>query len=116
MLKKNKTLKWLNLAGTNGSESGCECIGDSLAINTTLRVLNLCIYIVEIKIDECNIGENGCKCISKGLVKNIALKKIYMGKNKIGSDGVVYISEVIDKNKSLKKIEMCKPIFSLLIF
>jgi len=42
VLKSNKTLKWLNLAGTNGGEKGCKELGEALKINKTIRVLNLC--------------------------------------------------------------------------
>ena len=41
-LKSNKTLKWLNLAGTKGGEKGCKELGEALKINKSIRVLNLC--------------------------------------------------------------------------
>lgn len=45
MLNANKTLKWINLAGTKCGENGCKFIGNSIKNNKSIRVLNLCISL-----------------------------------------------------------------------
>lgn len=46
VVEKSKSLKWLNIAGTNGEHNGCRAFGQALKVNKTLRVLNLCRLVL----------------------------------------------------------------------
>ena len=70
MLRRNKTLKVLNLSWNSVTESGCHYIATGLKDNTSLRALNL---------SYCGLTDLGMEILSTGL--NDYIEELYLGGN-----------------------------------
>lgn len=72
VLRKNQTLKILNLSSNNLRDRGIQCLADALKENQGLETLNL---------DSCNIGEKGFKALAEALKVNKTLRSLDTGYN-----------------------------------
>ena len=70
VLKQNKTLKYLNVAKCNMTDTGVALLADALHANSTLETLNI----------EGNIAitENGLSCLVKAVSRHSGLKVLYI--------------------------------------
>eukprot|EP00826_Nyctotherus_ovalis_P058579 TRINITY_DN8064_c0_g2_i1.p2 TRINITY_DN8064_c0_g2~~TRINITY_DN8064_c0_g2_i1.p2 ORF type:complete len:101 (+),score=5.24 TRINITY_DN8064_c0_g2_i1:698-1000(+) len=87
VVAKSKSLKWLNIAGTNGGNDGCRAFGEALKANKTLRVLNLCRLVV-IFISWREDRRNWLLFHFRGRSQKHLLKELRTGKQQDWSSGM----------------------------
>jgi hypothetical protein len=95
-LEKNKTLKSLNLSGTNIKQQACEALGKMLKANTTLKML---------VIDGTGFhkfGDNGVKALKAGLELNTSLTELSIAYNGITSVGADSLARILENNSTIK--------------
>merc|ERR1712190_2001 len=71
--------------------------GEFLKTNTTLLQLNL---------NENNLGSPGAICIAKGMMENKTLKALDLSLNYIDDEGGQVIKEMLEKNTTLEQLGM----------
>lgn len=96
-LKKNFSLKELNLMGNSIGEEGSEYIASYLETNNTLEILNL---------QDNHIGEKGVIAIASALRSNYILKDLNLSKNKCGDPGVAALGVILKSNNSLEYLNL----------
>jgi hypothetical protein len=101
-LKVNKTLKSLNLSGSNMRYQGAQILFHSLEDNRSLTKL---------KLKNCSLGNSAAEEIINCLKKNWTLTKIVLlseervhAQNTIGHEESLRIKKLLDRNKKISEI------------
>jgi Leucine-rich repeat (LRR) protein len=79
-----------------GEEGGKE-VGEALAVNNSLKVLDL---------RDCHLGPKAAEVIGSALKANSTLKTLHLTNNKLGDKGAESIAEALAVNKSLLTIDL----------
>ena len=96
MLKKNTTVKGLNLSGnTSLGDTGIKCISEGISQSTTLILLN---------VRNCGITASGAKHLLQMLSQNQSLQSLNIGANHIGDQGISNIPGALKSNKTLREL------------
>lgn len=66
--------------------TAARALGESFAINTTLKSLRLCANV---------IGNRGCACLASGIKQNTSLRSLFLAANSIGNSGGEAIAEAL---------------------
>lgn len=96
-LRKNNTLRKLNLKNTQIDESRAEMLATALIQNTSLTELNL---------SKNKISDHGAIAIAEALKQNCTLNRLYLNNNKIGKAGGIAIAEMLTQNYALQRLNL----------
>jgi len=94
-VKKNTSLKVLNMSNNEVSDDGAIQIASSIEVNQTLT---------ELCISYNRISSQGAIAIAKSLAQNNSLKKLNISGNHIGQDSATEIAKAICKNRTLEEL------------
>lgn len=97
MLEVNKTLKSLCLWKNGLDKEAGKILGKALAANQTLQHLNL---------GRNELGEEGGKALANGLEWNRALQSLSIWCNQLGEEAGIAIAEVLRINRTLKELDL----------
>lgn len=98
LLKKNKTLRSLNLTGnTEITPTGWEMLGNALKDNKTLQTLNL---------EGTNMGDEGVAHLTKGLRVNAGLKTLVLENCGLTEAGGKWLIELVKNNTSITDLKL----------
>ena len=89
--------KEVSFARNRLSMAHCQQIGQELASNTTLTLLNL---------HQTKIGDDGIKHICEGLAVNDILKDLYLGGCGFTDRGATYLSDALKRNYCLDTLNI----------
>ena len=89
--------KTISFARKSLSVADCQHIGQELASNTTLTLLNL---------HQTKIGDDGIKHICEGLAVNDTLKDLYLGGCGFTDRGATYLSDALKRNYCLDTLNI----------
>lgn len=96
-LKRNTSLKTLNLSGNQFGEFGSRKLRKSLKKNSTLKTLIL---------ESVTLGDYGAKKISRALKKNTSLTTLILFGNQIENYGAKKLKGALKKNSTLTTLEL----------
>eukprot|EP00808_Paulinella_micropora_P020740 g14005.t1 len=125
LLKENKTLRELDMAGNSTGSDGAKAIAKALEANKVLQTLDIGLNkigdevaaaiadvlkvntsLTNLQLNRNCIGPEGAKRIAKALQVNQTLRELNLRYNGIGDDGVYSIGEALKVNKSLKVLSL----------
>ena len=89
--------KEVSFARNRLSMAHCQQIGQELASNITLELLNL---------HQTKIGDDGVKHICEGLAANDTLKDLYLGGCKLTDRGATYLADALKRNFCLDTLNI----------
>ena len=91
-MKKNSTLKWLEIDVNQIGSEGTTALADALKQNSTLRRLSIFMNQIEAE---------GATALSDALKQNSTLKELYISSNQIGDKGARALADALKKNSTL---------------
>ena len=125
MLKINRTLKYLHIAGNPIGDDGISAIAGSLHFNTTLiqlvaRTCKFCVkgaeslakmlqvnkILTHLDISNNDIGDDGITAVTCSVQANTTLLELTAFKCELHSIGLQSIDEMLKNNKTLKKLDI----------
>lgn len=99
-LKKNRTLKVLNLSDNNIEIGGLVAIADALKYNATLETLDLSHNPC------CGPGLEGITTLRTAFTLNSNLKRLFISDTDLSSDGAIALAEFLPEAKSLIHLDL----------
>ncbi|UZJ56958.1 hypothetical protein CBS101457_006278 [Exobasidium rhododendri] len=99
-LKKNRTLKVLNLSDNNIEMSGLVAIADALKYNATLETLDLSHNPC------CGPGLEGITTLRNAFTLNSNLKRLFISDTDLSSEGAIALAEFLPEAKSLIHLDL----------
>jgi protein phosphatase 1 regulatory subunit 37 len=99
-LKKNRTLKVLNLSDNNIEMSGLVAIADALKYNATLETLDLSHNPC------CGPGLEGITTLRNAFTLNLNLKRLFISDTDLSSEGAIALAEFLPEAKTLIHLDL----------
>ncbi|KAF8324920.1 uncharacterized protein EI90DRAFT_3074459 [Cantharellus anzutake] len=99
-LKRNRTLKALNLSDNKIEMSGFVAIAEALKYNTTLEILDMS------RNPCCGPGLEGVTTIRTAFTINTALKRLFLSDTGLTSDGAIALAEFLPDARSLLHLDL----------
>ena len=96
-IKKNKSLKRLNLSGNLMSDEAVGELAEALKINQNIS---------EVKLNRCRITKIGGVTLAEMLKVNKSITELYMNSNNILDEGAVAFADALYINNSLKCVSL----------
>ena len=102
VLKKNRTLRVLNLSDNNIEMSGLVAIADALKYNSTLETLDL-------SHNPCSgPGLEGITTLRTAFTLNSNLKRLFLNDTDLSSEGAIALAEFLPEAKSLIHLDLAE--------
>lgn len=99
-IKKNRTLKVLNLSDNSIEMSGLMAIADALKYNATLETLDLSHNPC------CGPGLEGITTLRNAFTLNFNLKRLFISDTDLSSEGAIALAEFLPEAKSLIHLDL----------
>lgn len=96
-LKRNTTLKYLDLSENRIGDEGAIAISEALKENISLTGL---------KLASNRISSDGAKAIADMLTVNKSLRRLWLNSNNIGSSGAKALASALKRNKSIYDLDL----------
>lgn len=100
VLKRNKTLKVLNLSDNKIDSAGLTAIAHALKVNKTLETLDLS------QNPCCGPLTGGMMALKEALAVNTALKRLYLSSTGMTAEGAVLLSEALHEAPHILQIDL----------
>lgn len=94
-LKKNRSVRNLNLANNHLLDDGAVSVGDALSVNASIASLFL---------DGNRIFSRGTSGIAEGLSRNSTIQMLSMSNNPMGNEGAAHLSSALASTHSLSTL------------
>jgi Ran GTPase-activating protein (RanGAP) involved in mRNA processing and transport len=95
-LKRNQTLRTLDISKNGIGSAGAAALADALKMNTTLTTLDIS--------SNYEIGDAGAAALAEALTHNTSLTELWISNNNIGLEGATALSEALKYNTGLKTL------------
>ncbi|KAK4048240.1 hypothetical protein OIV83_004945 [Microbotryomycetes sp. JL201] len=100
VLKRNRTLKVLNLSENKIDAAGLTAIGEALKFNTTLETLDMSINPC------CGPGLDGINALRTAIMIHPDLKRVFLNSTDMTSEGAISLAEFLPEAKSLIHLDL----------
>ena len=99
MLKKNKTLKFLNISDNPIGDDGISAVASGIKTNTSTA-------LIELNISGCEFHSEGIKSIAAVLKSNKTLKSLNLSENHVGNNEISTLACGIQDNITLTELHV----------
>ena len=100
MLKRNRTLKVLNLSDNRIDGSGLALLAEALKYNSTLETLDLSNNPC------CGAQSEGIAALRTAFTVNTSLKRLFLADTNLTTDGAISLAEFLPETKSLLHLDL----------
>ncbi|KAF8509532.1 hypothetical protein BU17DRAFT_56039 [Hysterangium stoloniferum] len=100
VLKRNRTLKLLNLSENKIDVTGLMCIAEALKYNSCLETLDLS------KNPCCGPGLEGIQSLRTAFTLNTSLKRLFLSSTSLTSSGAIALAEFLPESTSLLHLDL----------
>ncbi|GAA5942946.1 hypothetical protein JCM1841_003610 [Sporobolomyces salmonicolor] len=99
-LKRNRTLKVLNLSENKIDVQGLVAIADALRYNTTLETLDVSVNPC------CGPGVEGILALRSAMMVTPSLKRVFLNNTDLSSEGAIALAEFLPETRSLLHLDL----------
>ncbi|GAA6008783.1 hypothetical protein JCM10207_001723 [Rhodosporidiobolus poonsookiae] len=100
VLKRNRTLKVLNLSENKVDIAGLTTLTEALKYNTTLETLDLSFNPC------CGPAIDGILALRSAMMVSSSLKRIFLNATQLNSDGAIALAEFLPESRSLLHLDL----------
>ncbi|GAA5987902.1 hypothetical protein JCM10908_007265 [Rhodotorula pacifica] len=100
VLKRNRTLKTLNLSENKIDSHGLTAIAEALKYNTTLETLDMSHNPC------CGPGVEGILALRSALMVSHSLKRIFLNSTELTSEGAIALAEFLPESRSVLHLDL----------
>ncbi|WVR04933.1 hypothetical protein IAU60_001945 [Kwoniella sp. DSM 27419] len=100
VLKRNRTLKVLNLSDNRIDSTGLTVLAEALKYNSTLETLDLSSNPC------CGSGGEGVATLRTAFTVNTALKRLFLADTGLTTDGAIALAEFLPESRSLLHLDL----------
>ncbi|WVQ71367.1 hypothetical protein IAR50_000896 [Cryptococcus sp. DSM 104548] len=110
VLKRNRTLKVLNLSSNNITPSGLVLLAEALKYNSTLETLDLsnnpCCSTPTFGTAGVTEGVEGVQALRMAFTINSSLKRLFLSNTNLTNEGAIALAEFLPESKSLLHLDL----------
>ncbi|GAA5885556.1 hypothetical protein JCM3774_002989 [Rhodotorula dairenensis] len=100
VLKRNRTLKTLNLSENKIDSQGLTALAEALKYNTTLETLDMSHNPC------CGPGVEGIMALRSALMVSHSLKRIFLNSTELTSEGAIALAEFLPESRSVLHLDL----------
>ncbi|WVQ77942.1 hypothetical protein IAT38_000022 [Cryptococcus sp. DSM 104549] len=100
VLKRNRTLKVLNLSDNGIQPAGLAALAEALKYNSTLETLDLSSNPC------CGPSSEGIAALRTAFTVNTSLKRLFLSDTGLGTEGAIALAEFLPETKSLLHLDL----------